>query len=98
LVAWASFKKSDFAVTRGALASYASSPGVSRGFCGRCGTPLTYVHAERGDEIDITVASLRDPGALTPVKHLYTEHKLPWVRVDDGLPQFPRFTADGGVT
>ena len=36
-----------------ALRHYASSPGVRRGFCGNCGSPMSYETAERPAEIDL---------------------------------------------
>jgi hypothetical protein len=63
---------------------------VHRGFCPTCGTPLSYRHARRPEEIDLTLAALDDPAAPAPTCHIWIEHKLPWVRLDDGLPRFPR--------
>lgn len=90
-VAWATFARDAVVLTQGRLAEYRSSAPVMRGFCPACGTPLSYRHDRRPAEIDLTLAALDDPAALTPAYHLWTEHKLPWVRLDDGLPQYPRF-------
>jgi len=93
-VAWGSFPSAGFEITHGAPASFASSPGVTRGFCARCGTQLTYAHSERADEIDVTLVSLRNAAAYPPQRHVYTEHRLPWVEIGDGLPQYARFMAN----
>src|SRR5256885_11925437 len=42
MVPWGTFARTSFRLTRGALAEYRSSPGVTRGFCAVCGTSLTY--------------------------------------------------------
>lgn len=89
-VPWGTFARSAFTVTRGSIAEYRSSPPVTRGFCPKCGTALTYRHEGRGAEIDVTLASLDDPGALAPQMHVWVIDKLPWVSIDDGLPQFER--------
>jgi hypothetical protein len=89
-VPWGTFACSAFAVTRGSLAEYRSSPPVLRGFCRECGTSLTYRHERRAAEIDITLASLDDPGAFAPQMHVWVGEKLPWVSIDDSLPQFER--------
>jgi hypothetical protein len=36
----------------------------------------------------VSVATLDDPTALQPGSHIWVSAKLPWVRIDDGLPQF----------
>ena len=41
-VGWATVRPEEFIIARGELAIVHSSPGVRRGFCGRCGTPITY--------------------------------------------------------
>lgn len=87
-VPWGSFARDAFSVTRGHLAEYRSAPPVLRGFCARCGTSLTYRHERRAAEIDVTLASLDDPGALAPTMHVWVSDKLPWVSISDGLPQF----------
>ena len=89
-VAWGTFARSAFSLTRGSLAEYRSSPPVARGFCAQCGTSLSYRHERRAAEIDITLASLDDPGVLVPQMHVWVSDKLPWVSIRDDLPQFPR--------
>jgi hypothetical protein len=93
-VPWGTFARDAFSVTRGHLAEYRSAPPVLRGFCAQCGTSLTYRHERRAAEIDVTLASLDDPGALAPTMHVWVSDKLPWVSIGDGLPQFQREPAD----
>lgn len=47
---------------------YASSPIAERGFCARCGTPLSY-EAHDHDRMDLTVGSFDDPYRFRPVEH-----------------------------
>lgn len=88
---WAGAKESRFEVTRGRLAVCASSPGVSRGFCDRCGSSLTYVGEGWPGQIGVLAATLDDPGIVTPTAHVYLEDKLRWVRIDDDLTRHQRF-------
>jgi len=88
-VPWGTFPVAQFAVTQGRMTCYESSAGVLRGFCGDCGTALTYTHARRPGEVDITLASLDDPEALPPAAHIWVADKLSWVTIADGLPQWP---------
>lgn len=96
LLAWGTFARSGFTLLRGELREYPSSPGVLRGFCPTCGGCLTYRREAGAGEIDVTLASLDDAGSLAPQMHVWTAEKLPWVRLEDGLPQYPgRYSEPG---
>jgi hypothetical protein len=95
-VAWFSVAQRDFRLTRGMPARFRSSPQVTRTFCPRCGTQLTYQHARHADEIDITICSLDDPEQLAPEDHTFTSGRLGWVASWDGLPQYWRSRAEEG--
>jgi len=96
VVAWATFDRSGFHVTHGTLAEFRSSAPVTRGFCAACGSCLTYRHEARPAEIDVTLATLDEAAHLAPQVHVWVADKLPWMRIEDGLPQFPG-TASGGA-
>jgi hypothetical protein len=87
VVAWVTVSASGFAWTGGAATTYPSSPSVQRTFCGTCGTPLSYEHADRPGEIDVTTASLDAPDAAAPSFHGWTSHALPWMHFGDDLPK-----------
>jgi hypothetical protein len=87
LVAWVSFARGDFSITHGTLTEYRSSAQVSRGFCALCGTSLTYRHAARDGETDVTLGSFDDPRRLAPEMHVWVAEKLPWLSIDDGRVQ-----------
>jgi hypothetical protein len=36
-------------------------------------------------------ATLDDPAVAAPRAHVYVEHRLPWVKLADGLPTHERF-------
>jgi len=57
-----------------------------RGFCPECGTALTF-RFTTGETIDIAVASLDDPGALTPADEIWIESRLDWMPANPNLPQ-----------
>jgi len=35
------------------------------------------------------IGKLDNPGSVTPGNHIFVEEKIPWVKIDDGLPQYP---------
>lgn len=92
-VAWCTVELARFSVVRGRLTEYASSPNVSRGFCAHCGTSMTYTHSARPDEIDITIVTLEAPERVVPTRHIWLRDKLPWIEINDGLPQFEQFSS-----
>jgi len=88
VVAWLTFDRKDFRITRGKLSEFNSTPPVTRGFCGTCGTPLTYAHGDSPDSIDVTTCSVDDPQAYPPTHHSWLSDDVGWVRFGDGLPAF----------
>jgi hypothetical protein len=76
--AWAAVDRSDLVWTRGAPAQFASSSAADRGFCARCGTPLTFRYVQRPGHIDVSLGSLDDPAAVTPSIVMGVESRLGW--------------------
>ncbi len=89
-LAWVVFRSSDFAFIAESPVSFHSSPGVTRTFCGKCGTPLTYQRdAERGT-IDVTTVTLDAANDFAPTKEIWVEHKVVWERLNEKLPHYAR--------
>ncbi len=88
-VAWFSVPSPGFRFTAGTPAAYRSSAHALRRFCGTCGTSLTFEDTRLPHELDLTIASLDEPGAMPPADHCQGSKKLAWERLDDGLPVFP---------
>jgi hypothetical protein len=66
--------------------TFASSTVAERGFCGECGTPLTWRFHGR-DRISVTLGSLDDPEAVRPVEQDGVEARLSWTRGICDLPE-----------
>src|ERR1044072_3468525 len=76
VVAWVTFPKAHFELTRGTASEFQSSEPVRRTFCGTCGTPLTYQHRDSAASIDITTCSLDDPASFPPTHHSWLSHDI----------------------
>lgn len=63
---------------------FRSSNKVSRGFCGECGTPMTY--EPDGFSAEIAIATLDHPGEVAPVIQVGLESKLAWCDALSSLP------------
>ena len=69
--------------TRGEPKRFRSSNHGYRGFCGECGTPLTY---EAPDGVALTIAAFDDPAEVAPRIQWGVEAKLPYVDTIHYLP------------
>ena len=81
VAAYASFPAERFSVLAGEPSHFASSEGVRRGFCGRCGAPLTFEGARWPGEIHIHLGSLDDPEVFPPTQQGFTREQLSWLQV-----------------
>ncbi len=97
LMAWAAFRRSEFAITAGDVTAYESSPGLERTFCGRCGTSLTLADDRFPDDIYVSVSSFDDAEKLPPEFHIWRSRRLSWLETSDTLPRYAQFRADGIV-
>ena len=77
----------DRVTVTGRTERYASSPELWRIFCPICGTRLA---AERpgAARISVAIAAFDDPGGLPPECHMFTNSKIGWLEINDGLPQY----------
>lgn len=67
--------------TGAAPATIASSPGVSRSFCGRCGSPVAFAGDRYPGEIHLHLGLLDVPDLL-PTRHGSHDEKLPWLKLE----------------
>jgi hypothetical protein len=89
-VAWFVVSVKDFELLRGQPAGYRSSPPVMRAFCPRCGTPLSYRHADAPDLIELTTATLDDPARFPPTREIWHSEKVGWAASDPAIAHFPK--------
>ena len=76
--------------TKGAPTYYQSSSFGKRGFCAVCGSRLLWAPMDFKDEwgTNVAVCALDNPAEVRPRCHTYTDTKLPWLHIHDGLPGF----------
>lgn len=65
---------------------YRSSPIAVRGFCARCGTPLTY-EGDGSTQLDLTVGSFDEASRLRPTSHSGVESRHEAWMDTRGLPE-----------
>ncbi|MDH3476303.1 MAG: GFA family protein, partial [Rhodospirillales bacterium] len=91
------YRQENFAYSAGAPAGYASSPGVTRSFCARCGTPLTYRAERFPGEVHLYISTLDDPENFRPKGHVYFAERIPWFDTADHLPRYAATSAGGAA-
>jgi hypothetical protein len=72
----------------GETARYASSETLERVFCATCGTRL-FAWRRNGTAAGVALAGFDDRNAFAPTEHIWIAEKMNWVKLDDGLPQYP---------
>jgi len=96
MTTWISVPRARWRFISGTPRYFSSSPGVRRGFCEQCGSPLTYEADRIPDEIHLYAASLANPSRVTPERHVYVAEQLPWFDTMDALPRYAT-TSRGGA-
>ena len=81
--AFAGFERAQVSLTKGQLATFASSPGVKRGFCSTCGSTLTYEGDRWPTEIHFHVGAFDMPQDFPPTGHAFVEERLPWLHITE---------------
>jgi hypothetical protein len=74
----------------GPVTSFLSSGDLHRLFCPDCGSTLGARRDSRG-VMSVTLGTLDDPDALSPTAHIFITRKVDWLKLDDGLPQYPEW-------
>jgi hypothetical protein len=72
----------------GEIASYPSSERLDRVFCKACGTRL-FAWRKDGTVAGVALATFDDRNAFAPTEHSWVSEKIQWVKLGDGLPQYP---------
>ena len=85
-VTWYTVPSRNFRFAKGKAATHRSSESAVRQFCRHCGTSLTFQEDAKPEEIDVTAVSLDDCSDLQPKHHVWSQRRLPWLKVDTGLP------------
>ncbi|MFO1040060.1 MAG: GFA family protein [Geminicoccaceae bacterium] len=81
-------------VTGEALAIYEDRSGASgkpftRGYCGRCGSPIFGRGEAYAGMTFLKAGTLDDASWVQPTMHIWTAEKQPWVVIDEDVKQVP---------
>ncbi|HVJ41422.1 MAG TPA: GFA family protein [Dongiaceae bacterium] len=87
--AWAQVPASQFRLLKGTATPYASSKIGIRYFCPTCGASV-FMTDRDGTSVGIMLGTLDDAAALRPTAHGWWSAHLPWLKLEDGLPHWPK--------
>ncbi len=80
----------DALTIEGESARYPSSEQIERIFCKTCGTRLMSWRTN-GTAAGVALATFDDRNAFAPTEHIWVDETINWVKLDDGLPQYPEY-------
>ena len=75
---WVGFEQHNIQWLKEPPSFYQSSPGVKRGFCPSCGTPMTYAGEKWPGETHLMIGAFDDPSGFVPRKEVFTDEALDW--------------------
>ena len=73
-------------------AIYKMSDGVERGYCGNCGSTMTFGRPSL-NEISVFAGTLDYPDQITPTAHAFWDHHFSWLDIKDDNPRYARHPA-----
>jgi hypothetical protein len=79
--------KHDQVVFTGAMPNrFRTDDGVTRSFCGQCGSPVAYESDVRPDDIHMQLGLFDDLEQTVPEDHSFPEEQPSWLHADEHLP------------
>lgn len=87
--AWLLYDGGRIEFVNGSPKKYRSSPGVLRGFCPECGTPLWWEGTWHDVPIQmVPIGTLDNPNVYPPDRHASCSERIEWFDVADDLPRY----------
>lgn len=87
MTTFAGFRLDQVSFTGATPGSFTTADGVTRRFCGNCGSPVSYEYTGRPQEIHLQLGLFDDLEALVPQDHSFLEEKPGWLHADEHLPE-----------
>ena len=86
VMAWVGFKKGQVQWKGISRTEFSSSVNVFRGFCGKCGTSLSYSSDKfGGDNIFLSTTTFKYPELFAPTEQVFTCESLSWMPLDNSI-------------
>jgi hypothetical protein len=86
MTTFAGFKKDQVTFTGAQPSSFSPGNGVTRSFCGRCGSAIAYENAGEPGELHLHVGLFDNIELLPAQDHSFRNEKASWLTADEHLP------------
>jgi hypothetical protein len=86
MTTFAGFKPEKVTFTSAKPSSFSPGNGVTRSFCGRCGSPVAYENVDMPREIHLYLGLFDDIDRLPARNHSFRNEKASWLQADEQLP------------
>ncbi len=86
MTTFAGFKHEQVNFTGEQPERFDTTDGVTRRFCGRCGSPVAYENSDMPTDIHLHLGLFDDLEPLAPQDHSFVEEKSGWLVADEHLP------------
>jgi hypothetical protein len=73
---------------QGELTGYESSPGQTKYFCRRCGSPIFSKNDSNPKRIRVRLGSIESDIEERPIAHIFVASKANWEEISGSLPQY----------
>jgi hypothetical protein len=87
VVTWITVPLDAFKWLGASPAAYDSGPTCVRFFCNNCGAQVALFTQHSPDTMDVTIATLDHPELAPAERHIWTDSRLPWLHLDEHLPE-----------
>ena len=87
VAAFAGFGTGDISFDPPLSSSVTVSDGVTRWFCGSCGSPLAATYTYLPAQIYVSLGLIDQADALPPGRHAHSGNALSWLDIQDDLPR-----------
>ena len=94
VTAFVEFSTDDVSVLGPQLKSVSINSGVTRMFCGSCGTPVAGVYDYLPGMIYVSLGLLDQADQLEPQMHAHHHSKIAWLHIDDDLERAEEYRLD----
>ena len=86
MTTFAGFSENQVVFTGATPNRFSSGDGVTRSFCGQCGSPVAYQGASQPGQIHLHLGLFDDIEALPASDHSFLNEKISWLKADEHLP------------
>ena len=87
MTTFAGFKREQVVYTGAMPNRYSPGNGVTRSFCGQCGSSIAYENAGEAESIHLHLGIFDDLEQLVPQDHSFLAEKASWLHADEHLPE-----------